>query len=470
MIGGYQVDVSVAVNLLMSVAIVVLSVWGYYKIKKSTPLYFGFAYTLFAISHFLLLTGGNNPPGAVFFVLRTGGYALVATGLFALLKDIILRQEVECDLRESRKRLAATFDQAAVGIAGILPGGHIAQVNRRFCDILGYTVTGILNVLPHTLIAPDDQRDTFEAIKRIMKGDLPGYTSEIQCIRKDGSSIWCELFISPVRGTADVPCYCILVLEDISARKTAEAELARLTGRLEERVLERTAELAQANEALIAEVCQRTIAEERLRLSLHEKEILINEIHHRVKNNLQIIVSLLYLQSQKTSDSACGAALLDSQTRIKSMALIHENLYQSGDLALIDFDRYLRNLAGNLMVAYGVDRSGIRATIHAQDLTVNVTTAVPLGLIANELISNALKYGFTGRDGGEITLTGQKEKSWITLVVKDNGRGIPEEFDWEHADSLGFNLVLMLVRQLKGTITLGRTNGTQFVITIPYAG
>ena len=199
MIGGYQVDVSVAVNLLMSVAIVVLSVWGYYKIKKSTPLYFGFAYTLFAISHFLLLTGGNNPPGAVFFVLRTGGYALVATGLFALLKDIILRQEVECDLRESRKRLAATFDQAAVGIAGILPGGHIAQVNRRFCDILGYTVTDILNVLPHTLIAPDDQRDTFEAIKRIMKGDLPGYTSEIQCIRKDGSSVWCELFISPVR-------------------------------------------------------------------------------------------------------------------------------------------------------------------------------------------------------------------------------------------------------------------------------
>ena len=189
-----------------------------------------------------------------------------------------------------------------------------------------------------------------------------------------------------------------------------------------------------------------------------------------MKNNLQIIVSLLYLQSQKTSDSACGAALLDSQTRIKSMALIHENLYQSGDLALIDFDRYLRNLAGNLMVAYGVDRSGIRATIHAQDLTVNVTTAVPLGLIANELISNALKYGFTGRDGGEITLTGQKEKSWITLVVKDNGRGIPEEFDWEHADSLGFNLVLMLVRQLKGTIALGRTNGTQFVITIPYAG
>ena len=202
----------------------------------------------------------------------------------------------------------------------------------------------------------------------------------------------------------ETPCYCILVLEDISARKSAEAEIARLTGRLEERVLERTTALAQANEALVAEVCQRTIAEERLRLSLHEKETLIKEIRHRVKNNLQVIVSLLYLQSHKTSDPACAAALMDSQTRIKSMALIHENLYQSDDLMSIDFDRYFRNLAGNLMVAYGVDRSSVRVATDARDLAINVTTAIPLGLIANELISNALKYAFTGRDGGEITV------------------------------------------------------------------
>ena len=104
----------------------------------------------------------------------------------------------------------------------------------------------------------------------------------------------------------------------------------------------------------------------------------------------------------------------------------------------------------------------------ARDLSVNVTTAIPLGLIANELISNALRYAFTGREGRKITLNGKRDPSRITLVIKDNGRGIPEDFDWEHADSLGFNLVRMLVRQLKGTIALVRTSGTEFVITIPY--
>jgi two-component sensor histidine kinase len=338
-----NIDIPVAVNLLMCIGIVLVSVWGYYRIRKVTPLYFGCAYTLFALSHFLLLTGNENPPGTEFFILRTAGYAFVVVGLFAILRDIIRKTE-------------------------------------------------------------------------------------------------------------------------------AEADLARLTGRLEDRVLERTAELAQANDALIAEVCTRTIAEERLRQSLHEKDVLIKEIHHRVKNNLQVIVSLLYLQSKKTDDPTCAAALLDSQTRVKSMALIHENLYQSGDLASIDFDRYLRNLAGNLRVAYGIDQGNIRVITDAHDLNVSLTTAIPLGLIANELIANALKYAFADRESGEIVLTGEKTASQITLVIRDNGRGIPEDLDWEHAESLGFNLVRMLVRQLKGNIRLDRTGGTQFIITFPNGG
>ncbi|HVP97582.1 sensor histidine kinase [Methanoregula sp.] len=338
-----DIDISVAVNLLMSIGIVAVSVWGYFRIRKITPLYFGGAYTLFAISHYLLLTEGNTPLGPEFFALRTGGYALVVIGLFALLQEIIRRTR-------------------------------------------------------------------------------------------------------------------------------SEEDLARLTGQLEERVLARTAELARTNAALVSEVSSRTIAEERLRQSLHEKEVLIKEIHHRVKNNLQIIVSLLYLQSRKTGDPDCAAALLDSQTRVKSMALIHENLYQSGDLASINFDRYLQNLTGNLRVAYGADLADIRVITDARDLDLSLTTAIPLGLIANELVANAFKYAFDGRESGEITLTGEKDASQVTFVVRDNGRGIPLEVDWEHTESLGFNLVRMLVRQLRGKITLDRTSGTHFVITFPVTG
>jgi len=468
---GIVPDIPIIINLFFSICIVILSVWGYYRIRKYTPLYFGFAYTLFAISHYLLLVMADSSPGSLFFFLRTGGYTFVVIGLFAILSDIIRRQEVERELTESKDRLAATFDQAAVGIAEIVPGDVMVRANRRFSEILGYPVNGTVTADLHALIAPDDRRDTFAALASVMRGDIPGYSGELVCVKKDGSSTPCQAFISPVRGEADRPIYCILVLEDISARKKAEADLAKLTGRLEQRVIERTAELALANEALVSEIAQRSIAEEHLQRSLDEKDVLIKEIHHRVKNNLQVVISLLYLQAKKTPDPACSAALMDSQTRIKSMALIHENLYKSGDMTSVDFDRYLRNLAGNLMVAYGADRSGIRVTTDARDLAVTITTAIPLGLIANELVSNALKYAFAGTgQGGEVVLTGKKDENGITLVIRDNGRGIPEDFDWENAESLGFNLVIMLARQLKGSVRLNRKNGTEFTITVPERG
>ncbi|MDD1701916.1 MAG: PAS domain S-box protein [Methanoregula sp.] len=467
MINVYPLDISVLVNLLFSVGIVTISIWGYRKIGKSTPLYFGCAYTFFALSHFLLLVGFRDSAGIFFVGLRTAGYAFVAIGLFAILKDIICLQETERALRDSKNRLSATFDQAAVGIAEILPSFQVARVNVRFCDILGYSPSEIQSVPLKNLIAAEDMATTIDSLQKVFHGKLPGYSAETRCTRKDGTRAWGGLFISPVRDATGMPGYCILVLEDISARKEAEAKIVRLNDSLEERVLERTTELARANDALVQEICQRTIVEERLIQSLHEKEVLIKEIHHRVKNNLQIIVSLLYLQAQKIRDPACVSGLMDSQTRIRSMALIHEKLYQSGDLASIDFDGYLRNLAGNLMIAYGVDRSGIHVKTDAKDLALTINTAIPLGLIANELISNALKYAFTKKNTGEISLTGKKSGDRITLVVRDDGAGIPETFDWEHTDSLGFNLVRMLARQLRGTVTLDRSSGTSFTITLP---
>ncbi|MDD4484523.1 MAG: histidine kinase dimerization/phosphoacceptor domain -containing protein [Methanoregula sp.] len=326
-------DVPVFINLLFSIGIVIVSIWGYTRIKRFTPLYFGIAYTLFAISHFLLLFQADSSPGSLFFFLRTGGYACVVIGLFAILSDIIRLEEIERELRESKTQLAATFDQAAVGIAEIREGDRIVFANRRFSEILGYPAVGPVPDNLQALTAPDDRRDTCAALAAVMHGKIPGYSGELLCLKRDGTTVACQVFMSPVRGEADSQVSCIVVLEDISARKKAETDLAKLTGQLEQRVIERTAELALANETLVSEIAQRSRAEERLQASLLEKDVLIKEIHHRVKNNLQVVISLLYLQAKKTPDPACSAALMDSQTRIKSMALIHENLYKSGDLA-----------------------------------------------------------------------------------------------------------------------------------------
>jgi PAS domain S-box-containing protein len=437
------------------------------RIGKPTPLYFGIAYALFALSHFALLIHATDVAGIPLFLIRAGGYLLVAIGLFALIREIIARQRAETALRESEERLCATFDQTAVGIVEFLPDERICRCNRRFAEILGCTEDKLLASPIWDIIPTDDSLWHLDAINRVIQGEYDEYCATIPLVRKDGTPIWCQAYLSSVRDADTKPKYFILVLEDITTRKTAEDELASLNTGLENRVLERTHELEWVNSALVTENRQRSAAEEQLKTSLHEKEVLLREIHHRVKNNLQIIISLLYLQASKTNDAGFAEALMESQTRVRSMALIHEKLYQSDNLSSIDFEGYLNNLVTNLMVAYGVDRSKVKVTITAGNLPMTINTAIPLGLIMNELVSNALKYAFPKGSGGEVSICGSMEGDTLLLKVSDTGRGIPETLDWRHADSLGLNLVQTLIRQLKGTIELSRDAGTEFTIAIP---
>ena len=465
-----SINLTVLVNLLLSLTIVLVSVWGYFRIGKPTPLYFGIAYVLFALSHLAMLTGSTLIAGLPLILMRTGGYLLVAVGLFALIRDIIERQRAEQALRESEERLCATFDQAAVGIVEFLPDKRICRCNHRSAEILGCTEDKLLATPVFEIIPPDDSLWHIDAIGRVLAGDYDEYCATIPLVRKDGAPIWCQVYLSSVRGADIKPKYFILVLEDITARKLAEEELASLNTGLESRIRERTHELEWVNSALVTENRQRSAAEEQLRTSLHEKEVLLREIHHRVKNNLQIIVSLLYLQANKTDDPGFSEALMESQTRVRSMALIHEKLYQSENLSSIDFEGYLKNLVANLMVSYGVDRSRVKVTVAVDSLPMTINTAIPLGLIMNELISNTLKYAFPPGNSGEVSIRGSMEGDTIHLSVRDTGRGIPESFDWKHADSLGLSLVQMLIRQLKGTIELSRNAGTEFTISVPAQG
>jgi two-component sensor histidine kinase len=210
---------------------------------------------------------------------------------------------------------------------------------------------------------------------------------------------------------------------------------------------------------------EREEAESRLVASLAEKEILLKEIHHRVKNNLQVISSLLSLQSQSLEDEPTVRMFQESQHRIRSMALVHEELYQSGDLRRIEFSHYVRNLANYLFRSYGVNVDGVKLAIDVSDLHLGIDAAVPCGLIINELMSNALKHAFTdGRHGRIHIQLRANGDGQCRLVVADNGIGLPEGFDIRRSETLGLRLVSTLVEQLGGTIHLDRSDGTEFAI------
>lgn len=222
------------------------------------------------------------------------------------------------------------------------------------------------------------------------------------------------------------------------------------------------------------ELIERKKANEKIAASLREKEILLKEIHHRVKNNLQVISSLLYLQSRHVEEPTVLQVLQESRTRVQTMAMIHEKLYQTEDLAEIDFAEYLRSLTRELVFSYRQTAQQVEITIEGGDVRLDINTAVPCGLIVNELVSNALKHAFPpekasadGDAANEIKISLKRQQDEITLCVRDNGVGIPEDVGVKKSDSLGMQLVTMLARQIHGTVTIERDNGTAFAIVFP---
>jgi PAS domain S-box-containing protein len=216
----------------------------------------------------------------------------------------------------------------------------------------------------------------------------------------------------------------------------------------------------------MTDVTERRHAEVMIAASLKEKEVLLKEIHHRVKNNLQVISSLLSLQAANIKDQGTLEQLRESQNRIRSMALIHERLYQSNDLARIDFDEYARNLVSFLARSYSVP--GVKLSVNVQNIELSVNAAIPCGLIINELVSNALKYAFPSERTGEVEISVQPlPGNSLVLCVRDNGVGLPEDVELGKTSTLGLQLVVTLSNQLSGTIELSRENGTAISVTFP---
>ena len=217
---------------------------------------------------------------------------------------------------------------------------------------------------------------------------------------------------------------------------------------------------------ILIDVTERKLAEQKLSRSLKEKELLLKEIHHRVKNNLQVVSSLLKLQTGYVKDENALDLLMDSQNRVRSMALVHQKLYQSADFSEINFTEYLRQLSGHLLNSFKTNPEIVSIDISAEKLELGIDHAVPCGLIVNELISNSLKYAFPDGKKGTIIIDLRKSNNnEIILTISDDGVGFPEGINYRETQSLGLQLVNTLVGQIDGNISMENHVGTTFRIS-----
>jgi len=224
-------------------------------------------------------------------------------------------------------------------------------------------------------------------------------------------------------------------------------------------------DIFQGHLLIIQDINKRKKLEDELKKSLEEKDLMMKEIHHRVKNNFMIIQSLLQLQSRHIDNEDVLEIFKESQNRIKSMAFVHQRLYQQDNLKKINFGDYPETLASDIFKSYVSNPDQITLDIDTEDVTLDIDTAIPLGLILNELISNSLKYAFPKGRNGILTVKSYLKGSKYSLIVSDNGIGLPEDLDYENSDSLGLKLIYSLSDQIGADVKLNTTNGTKFEIT-----
>jgi PAS domain S-box-containing protein len=367
------------------------------------------------------------------------------------IKDTTERKEQEIRLNQSRETYKNLVEQSPQGTFIHDLRGKILYANKATLDILGIkTLSQVRNLSMFDWILPEHHDQIAKDKKAIESGRSLGFKlSKIKTIK--GSVV--DIEYKPIAFTYNGNTAVLVVFHDISLERKLN----------EERVRAHIAETA--NIRLQKEIQERKTAEERVRHSLKEKEILLKEVHHRVKNNLQVISSILNLQSSYVNDAGIKNLLRESQNRIKSMAFIHESLYQTKDFSGIKFSDYIVNLSNNLVHTYISGGEKVELELKIDEIFLNLDSAIPCGLILNELVSNALKYAFPAKEKGQLFISLKQKNNEIEIVVNDNGRGLPPEIDFRNTQTLGLQLVNTLVDQLGGKIELDNSKGANYRIT-----
>ena len=229
-------------------------------------------------------------------------------------------------------------------------------------------------------------------------------------------------------------------------------------------ILASTTKNGETISGMIMDITDKRKAENEIKRSLKVKDMLLKEIHHRVKNNLMVISSLLSLQSSYIKDEASKSVFRDSQNRARSMALIHELLYQSNDLKSINFGSYINKLTNELYSIYVTDSNMIKLDMDIDDVMIDINTAIPLGLIVNELVSNSMKHAFPNNKDGKIDIKLKLSDGNYSMIISDNGVGFPKDYNIQNSNSLGLKIVNSLTEQIDGEIKIEGINGTTFII------
>jgi len=367
-------------------------------------------------------------------VLKDDGGKII--GAMGVSRDISELKKAENELIESEEQLKkqsaklnAVIESSSHVIWTIDKEHRITSYNKNFAKHMQkrYGVEayiGLSMVQGDTISTPEYNKFWIEKYNNVFKGNSEYF--ETKLIDKNGELVWREIYLNPIFDDSGNVVEISGIGHDITEKK---------------------------------------LAEEKIKQSLQKKEVLLKEVHHRVKNNLQVISSILNLQSSYVKDPSTLGILKESQNRIKSMAFIHESLYQTKDFTSINFSEYVVNLANNLLHSYSNIEQEIKLKLDIQNVFLNLDLAIPCGLIINEIVSNALKYAFVEKqDNPEIEITMHSDEENLKLVIGDNGVGLPDTIDYRNTESLGLQLVVTLTDQLNGTIELNTKKGTTYTI------
>lgn len=368
--------------------------------------------------------------GSVNIVTKKKGKPLNINTVETILNisSVVLQNKMaEKELKKRERLLSLVTDNMLNVVGQIDAEGTFQYISPSIKTILGFESEEILgeNVFKFiNLTHPDDQLKVGSAFKDAQAFYAPGGVQH-RFKRADGRYIWVESLGNPLFDEKNQYKGVVFSMTDIDSLK---------------------------------------VAEENFRTSLEEKELLLRELHHRVKNNMQIISSLLSLQTQHIKDERDLKIFESSQNRVKTMSLIHDELYSSQDFSHINLSEYIHNITKELLTSHIEDPGRVKLTVNVEDVRMELETAIPLGLLINEIVANSVNHAFPNDQKGEIIVELKRDGDAFILKMSDDGVGIPEDIDFEKAETLGFQLINSLTNQLDGQIEMHSNNGTSFIV------